>query len=68
MGSSNFYIWKYLITCIAKKDKLYTILLLLLLHLSKQRKKEADDNETKEDRVERFKYILSVSIKPSLMV
>jgi len=69
-GSSNFHLWKYMITHIAKKEKLWSILSQELASTSSTSKSSSETkqpNESDEEKVERLMYIMSMSIKPSLL-
>ena len=74
-GSSNFHLWKYMITQIAKKEKLWSI--MSGSHATSSKKPADPTNlettdpktseESEDERVERLMYIMSMSIKPSLL-
>ena len=76
-GSSNLHLWKYMITRIAKKEKLWSILFGSPATSSKKPLESADpktpsdpkeSEESEDERFERLMYIMSMSIKPSLLV
>jgi hypothetical protein len=66
-GSSNFHLWKYMITRIAKKEKLWSILSSPPSTSSDPAEGKKEPDETKDERVDRLMYIMSMSIKTSLL-
>ena len=67
VGSSNFHLWKYMITQITKKEKPWSLLTPSPAQSSKGPVTAGDSTESDEEKTERLMYILSMLIKPSLL-
>lgn len=69
--SSNFHLWKYLITRMAKWDKLCDIqsnpTVSTFTKGNRPNTKDFDAEKSSEDRLERLMYILIMFIRPSLL-
>lgn len=72
-GSSNIHLWRYLITCIAKWEKLWILLFespsafSSSKEVDKGKKQELIEEELDDNKIEHMTYIFTMSIKPSFL-
>jgi len=64
LGSSNFHLWKYIITRVAKREKLWYI---LSSSSSSSTSEKKPDEDSEVEKHERLMYIMSMSIKSSFL-